>query len=429
MSPEQARGRAVDKRADIWAFGSVLYEMLTGRRAFEGNVAQSLRGFTGAAHFAVGGDGTLVYVPLSSLDLSATSFVWIDRKGQETAVPGSEGFYLAPALSPDGSRVAFNMNSNANSDVWTFEVKRGIFEPVTADPGRDSDPVWSQDGQRIAYFATSHKGGPGLFVRAADGTGDVERLTTGTHVPSSWSRDGKRIVYGDFGGGAIAATTQADLGVVSLTGERRAEKLLVTPVREGTAVISPDGRWLAYESSETGEKEIFVRPFPDVLKARKRISTAGGVSPVWAKDGRTLFYRNGQAIMEVAVRGAMLEEWGAPQRLFEGSYFFVEGPPMSMSHLCEHDGVIGAPASFETGRRLADRDGDATVDVDLLESKRGRATAFPECNETAVWRKEGSALEGGLPLLGSSDQPRRELGHRAEVQPLVGSVDHLGSIG
>jgi serine/threonine-protein kinase len=292
------------------------------------DVAQSLRGFTGAAHFDVGGDGTLVYVPSSSLDLSATSFVWVDRKGQETAVPGSEGFYLAPALSPDGSRVAFNMNSNANSDVWTFAWKRGIFEPVTSDPGRDSDPVWSPDGQRIAYFSTSQKGGPGLFVRAADGTGDAVRLTTGTHVPSSWSRDGERIVYADFGGGAIAATTQADLGVVSLTGERRAEKLLVTPVREGTAVISPDGRWLAYESSETGEKDIFVRPFPDVLKARKRISTAGGVSPVWAKDGRTLFYRNGQAIMEVAVRGAPPEEWGAPQRLFEGSHFFVEGPPM-----------------------------------------------------------------------------------------------------
>jgi Tol biopolymer transport system component len=97
-------------------------------------------------------------------------------------------------------------------------------------------------------------------VRAADGTGEVERLTTGTHVPSSWSPDGRRIVYADFGTGNIAATTQADLGVVSFTGDRRAETQLVTPVREANAMVSPDGRWLAYESSETGEKVIFVPP-------------------------------------------------------------------------------------------------------------------------------------------------------------------------
>jgi eukaryotic-like serine/threonine-protein kinase len=93
-------------------------------------------------------------------------------------------------------------------------------------------------------------------------------------------------------------------------------------------VISPDGRWLAYESSETGEKIIVVRPFPDVSKGRTRISTAGGVSPVWARDGRALFYRNKLAIMAVAVRGATPEDWGSPEQLFEGRYFFMEGPPM-----------------------------------------------------------------------------------------------------
>ena len=290
------------------------------------DVAQSLVGLTGGAHFSVSANGTLVYVPGSALNLNSASFVWVDPKGQETPISGTpQGVYVAPTLSPDGSRVAFNRQAD-NIDVWTFSLRRGILEPLTSGPGRDSDPVWSPDGQRIAYYSTSHDGGPGIFVRAADGTGDVERLTTGTHVPSSW--DDSRIVYADFGSNAIAATTPTDLGIVSLTGQRRAEKLLVTPTREANAVISPGGRWLAYESSETGEKVVFVRPFPEVTKGRARISPEGGVSPVWAKDARTLFYRNRQAIMAVAVRGASPEDWGAPAKLFEGPYFFIDGPAM-----------------------------------------------------------------------------------------------------
>jgi serine/threonine-protein kinase len=288
------------------------------------DVAQSIAGLTGAAHFSVSGDGTLVYVPSSILNLNAASFVWVDAKGQETPVPGVQGIHVAPSLSPDGTRVAFNRNAD-NTDVWTFSFKRGILEPLASEPGRDSDPIWSPDGQRIAYYSTSRDGGPGIFVRAADGTGDVERLTTGTQVPSSWY--GTQIVYSDFGDGVIAAATPADLGVVSLT-ERRGEKLLVTPFRENNAVISPDGRWLAYESSETNEKEIVVRPFPDVRKGRARISTAGGTGPVWARDGRSLFYQSRQAMMAVAVRGASPDEWGAPEKLFEGSYFSVDGPSM-----------------------------------------------------------------------------------------------------
>ena len=291
------------------------------------DVAQSLVGLTGAAHFSVSGDGTLVYVPSSSMNLNSASFVWVDPKGQETPVSGAQGVYLAPTLSPDGSRVAFIRTAD-NLDVWTFSFKRGILEPLASGPGRDSDPIWSPDGKRIAYYSTSHDGGPGIFVRAADGTGDVERLTTGTQVPSSWSPDGSRIVYADFGNGVIATTTPADLGMVSITGERRAEKLLVTTEREGNAVISPDGHWLAYESSETGEKVVTVRPFPEVTKARTRISPEGGVSPVWARDGRTLFYRNRQAIMAVAVRGASPEDWGAPEKRLEGPYWFIDGPAM-----------------------------------------------------------------------------------------------------
>jgi serine/threonine-protein kinase len=304
-----------------------------GDRKAAGDAVQVLEGvaqsvFTGAAQFNVSADGTLVYVPSSSLDIGAASFVWVDRTGHETPVSGPSGLLLAPSLSPDGGRVAFIRVTGDNLDIWTFEFRRGILQPLTTEPGRDSDPIWSPDGSRIAYYSISREGGPGIFVRAADGTGDVERLTTGIHTPNSWSPDGTRLVYSDFGTATISSTSPTDLRVVLLNGDRRTEPVLVTPVREGNAVISPDGRWLAYESSETGEKAIWVRPFPDVSKGRTLISTAGGVSPVWARDGRTLFYRDRQTIMAVPVRGSTPADWGKPERVTEGSYFWINGPTM-----------------------------------------------------------------------------------------------------
>ena len=136
------------------------------------------------------------------------------------------------------------------------------------------------------------------------------------------------MLYSDFGASAVASTGASDLAMVTFTGARRTEKLIATPARESNGHFSPDGQWLAYESTETGEKAIFVRRFPDVAAAQWRISTGGGVSPVWAKDGRRLFYRRGQAIMGVTVRGANPDEWSAPELVFEGPYFFLEGPEM-----------------------------------------------------------------------------------------------------
>jgi eukaryotic-like serine/threonine-protein kinase len=291
-------------------------------------VAQSLGGTTGAAQFSVSGDGTLVYVPASSSLTATARLLWVDRKGREAPISAQPRPYLAPMISPDGERVVYQTTQGTNIDIWIYEFRRGILERLTSEPGADSDAVWSPDGKRIAYRADGREGGPGIFVRAADGTGDVERLTTGRHTPSSWSPDGARIVYADFGANAVSPTAPSDLGVVTLTGDRRAETLLATPAREGNAHISPDGRWLAYESTETGEKAIFVRPFPDVSSARWRLSSAGGVSPAWARDGRTLFYRSGQAIMAVSVRGSTPAAWSAPEKLFEGPYFFIEGPEM-----------------------------------------------------------------------------------------------------
>jgi eukaryotic-like serine/threonine-protein kinase len=293
------------------------------------DLARSLADTTGAAHFSLSDDGTLAYVSASSSGLNlAARFVWVDRMGRETPISVLPRVYLAPTISPDGTRVAYQTTQDGNNDVWTYEFRRGISERVTTEPGAETDAVWSPDSRRIAYRAEGQEGGPGIFVKASDGSGSAERLTSGRHVPSSWSRDGTRLLYADFGNDVITSAGPADLAMVTLMGDRRSETLLTTPVRESNVHFSPDGRWIAYEATETGERAIFVRPFPDVSAARWRISSAGGSSAVWARDGQTLFYRSGQAIMAVAIRGATPAEWGAPERLFEGTYFFIEGPEM-----------------------------------------------------------------------------------------------------
>ena len=293
------------------------------------DVAQATGGTTGAAQFSVSDDGMLVYAPASSPSLTLTArFLWVDGMGRETPISALPRVYLAPTISPDGARVAYQTTQGTNADIWTYEFRRGLIDRVTTEPASDSDAVWSPDGRRIAYRSEGHEGGSGIFVRASDGSGEPERLTTGRHVPSSWSRDGTRLLYSDFGTSNISNTAPSDLVMVTLTGDRRTETLLATPARESNVHFSPDGQWLAYESTEAGEKAIFVRRFPDVSTARWRISPVGGVSPVWARDGRRLFYRSGQAIMAVTLRGATPDEWGAPESLFEGSYFFIEGPEM-----------------------------------------------------------------------------------------------------
>jgi eukaryotic-like serine/threonine-protein kinase len=292
------------------------------------DVAQSAGRVSGAAQFAVSGDGTLVYVPASSLTVArAARFVWVDRMGREEPASAPPRLYLVPRISPDGGRVAYQIVDGNDTDIWTYEFRRGIFQRLTSDPGRDSEPVWSPDGHRIAYHSAAHEGGPGIFVRAADGTGDVERLTTGTHLPSSWSPDG-RIVFSDFGTNGISPRAPTDLRIVRVTGDRRVETLLATPARESGGRVAPNGQWLAYESNETGENAIFVRPFPAVSTARWPLSSGGGENLVWARNSQTLFYRKGQAVMAVAVRGATPADWGTPERLFEGPYFVIDGPTM-----------------------------------------------------------------------------------------------------
>ena len=275
---------------------------------------------TGAVEFAVSADGSLVYVTGQRLEVKR-SLVWSDRNGREETLRAPLRNYMSPRISPDGSKVALNLREE-ETDIWIWDFNRATLTRLSFDPGLDRFPVWSPDGRRIAY--SSQYGGSlrgNLVWQATDGSGTVTRLADGGGAqvfPSSFSPDGSRIfVYGDD---ARTDQDNDDIGVVQLQGGQRVIPLLQTKFSEQNPEVSPDGRWLAYNSNESGRHEVYVRPFPDVESGRWQVSTAGGSEPTWARNGRELFFRNGMAVMSAPVKTEPRFVSGNPTIVFQGDY-------------------------------------------------------------------------------------------------------------
>jgi Tol biopolymer transport system component len=285
----------------------------------------------GEANFALAGNGTLVYVPGTAAASGGGGIprllTWLNREGQEEPINAPARAYGVPRLSPDGTRIALGVADQEN-DIWTWDLKRESLTRLTFDPSQDGWPIWSPDGSRIV-FASSRNGVSNLFWRAADGTGGDVRLTTSPNVqlPASFSPDGRSLVLRE----SMPKTGQ-DLNVVHLDTSWKtgpAEPLVATAYAEEGGEISPDGRWLAYYSNESGQNEVYVRPFPNVNGGRWQVSTGGGTRPGWAKNGRELYYlsnRNlggnaGVTMWSVPVQTTPTFVPGNPQKLFEGIYF------------------------------------------------------------------------------------------------------------
>jgi serine/threonine-protein kinase len=294
----------------------------------------------GAADFDVARDGTLVYVFSGGDQTTARSLVWVDRQGREEPIKAPVRAYMYPRLSPDGTRVALDVRDQ-EQDIWIWDLARETLTRFTFDPGPDTHPVWTPDGRRV-LFRSARSGPANLFWQAADGTGAVERLTESPNrqFSGTFSPDGTRLVFREE-----TATTGRDLMVVPLEGGRRgqpplpgvggpgrsatseARPLVRTTFDEANGEISPDGRWLAYESDESGRDEIYVRPFPDVNSGRWQVSTGGGTRPLWARSSKELFYLGTSgAVMSTSVEGGSTLRAGNPTRLFEGRYFMPGQP-------------------------------------------------------------------------------------------------------
>jgi len=272
---------------------------------------------TGAAHFSVSDTGALVYVTGGSSDLGGRTLVWVDRDGNEEALAAEARPYVQPRISPDGDRLAVAIRDQEN-DIWIWHFARETLTRLTFSPGVDAYPVWTPNGTQVA-FGSQRDANVDLYWKAADGTGMVERLTESENqpVPYAFTPDGSQLVFRETGEQGF------NLGVLSL--EDSSEPLLATEFSERNGEISPDGRWLAYESNASGQYEIYVRPFPNVEDGQWPISSGGGTRPLWSRDGRELFYlAPGARLMAVSVETETDFVAGNAEEVF-GGYFSGEG--------------------------------------------------------------------------------------------------------
>ena len=278
---------------------------------------------SGAADFSVASNGTLIYVPTSpSVVGGRRTMVWVNRQGVESPIEGLPArAYMVARLSPDGGRLALDIRDEEN-DIWSWDLRFRTLTRITLNPGQDMFPVWSPDGQRIFFSSSRGGGSPNVFVQAADGTGDAERLTTSTtnQLTQAIDPSGTRLLFRETGVNPI------DVNMLTLDGNPERTPLLQGEYEEDNATVSPDGRWVAYESTESGPREVYVRSFPDVSRFRSQISPNGGRKPVWSPNGRELFYLdNNQNMMLVSVRSGSAFERDPPQQLFPaGAYFATQ---------------------------------------------------------------------------------------------------------
>jgi serine/threonine protein kinase/Tol biopolymer transport system component len=288
---------------------------------------------TGGVDAMVAGDGTLAYISGRGAGVNRT-LVWVDRQGRETPIPAPPRAYSQPRLSPDGTRVAVTAQDQ-EVDIWVWDLGRTTLTRVTFDPDFDSYSVWTRDSLRM-IFSSQRSGARNLFWQAADGTGTVERLTDSPNQQNavSVSPEGQRLIFTE-----TSPKTGEDVMQLDLNGTHRVTPLLQSPALERNGIVSPDGRWLAYESNESGRFEISVRPFPDVNRGHWQVSTGGGTRPLWAPNGNELVYVSPTgALMRVGVERAATWAATPPTQLVKEGYSTTPGSLSGRSYDIAPDG-------------------------------------------------------------------------------------------
>jgi serine/threonine-protein kinase len=269
----------------------------------------------GVVGFSTSSDGALAYVPAAAFRV-ANRLVWIDRKGTVQPVTNAIRAFEDPRLSPDGRRVAVTINQEGDRDVWILDLDRGTFTRVTTEKSRQFVPMWTPDGKSL--FFSFEEPVYHIYRRQLDGTRQAERVFGDQYDarPLSFTPDGRVLIFQHS-----SAKTRTDLLALPLDGgEPRA--VVQTGVDEGQGRLSPDGRWLAYSSNESGRYEIYLQAFP-VSGQRIQISIEGGHSPVWSRDGRELVFLQGTTkMMAVQILPGKELTPSRPSLLFEARFDF-----------------------------------------------------------------------------------------------------------
>jgi len=281
---------------------------------------------------SVGGDlplqlsrsGTLVTrIGGSGADGNAYEMVWVDRSGRATLVDSAWRFHVTAsgnnhgwALSPDGSRLAIGLQTDAGDDIWVKQLPRGALSRVSYDPTPEYRPRWTRDGRAVTFLSTRTAGS--LYQRRADGAGKDSLLIAGGIDEAVRSPDDAWLL---FRRGAIGSTRGGrDIMGVRLGADTTRVPVIVTPFDEEAIAFSPDGRWLAYQSDETGRTEVFIRSFPNTDAFKRQVSNGGGAAPLWSRDGRELFFLSaGKDMMAARVTVGAPISVGQPVALFHVS--------------------------------------------------------------------------------------------------------------
>lgn len=240
------------------------------------------------ADFGVSTNGSLVYLLAAQ---RPSSLVWVDRAGREEPLSAPPRGYRYPRVSPDGARVAVDIGATGARDVGVWDIERGALVPVANDPAEEWGVEWSPRGDSV-YYASNHAGGTFLvYRRAADGSGEPELVFphSSFQVPQDITADGSRMVVIEA---RPAPTDQFDLMALVLSDPVRRETVLSTPGVEYNASLSPDGRYVAYQTYEGGQAEVYVSPMEDARRERVKVSLDGGEKPIWSPAGDEIFYRS-----------------------------------------------------------------------------------------------------------------------------------------
>jgi Tol biopolymer transport system component len=269
----------------------------------------------GAVQMALSDEGALAYLPATSR-LERT-LVWVDRQGNETPVGVPPDAYANPRVSPDGTKIVVT-TKDGGEDVYVWDVSRRMLRQLTFDPAANSTAAWI-DNERLA-FSGEVEGWAQVFLQNADGTGSARQLTHGLpSFPFAASPDGSVLFVREY-----PSDGGWDIAVVPVQKPKARRTVYRTKWFEHNPVLSPDGRWLTYQSNKTGRFEIFVTSFPLSGAGEIQITGLGGTRPVWSRDGKTLYYWSESGDV-VSVNGIEITQgppasWGPPAVIVKGAY-------------------------------------------------------------------------------------------------------------
>jgi len=258
--------------------------------------------------YSASNTGVLAY---DSRAVSAENrLTWSDRAGRILDTLGEPGIHSRPELSPDGSQllIAREEPQSGSSDLWLHNFARGVAGRFTFDRASASG-VWSPDGARIV-FASNRPDSPGLYAKPSNGAGQEELLFPGPQVlPTGWSPDGRFLICQ-----SKDPKTDWDLWMLPMSGDRKPSPLLQTAFAERNGVFSPDGKWIAYDSDQSGRREVYVQA---LTGSKWQVSASGGADPKWRRDGRELFYvAPDNRLISVSIRSGETIQPGVPTPLF-----------------------------------------------------------------------------------------------------------------